>query len=205
MLTEAFAEPRERYDIEMPLDALVSLVSAFNEGIILERLAGIETGHAQLLDWIDGWLERGEGMATAVAARAREQTRARYPDVEGYVERDGVRSSRRSTARGETTVLLVPTWSIVHSRHWKMQMPYLARHCRVVTFDGRGNGRSDRPRTPAAYDEGEFAADALAVLDATETERAIVVSLVGAQRGLLRARAHRARRGPVRDRAGLSR
>jgi pimeloyl-ACP methyl ester carboxylesterase len=33
----------------------------------------------------------------------------------------------------------------MRSRHWKMQIPYLARHCRVLTFDGRGNGRSDRP------------------------------------------------------------
>ena len=48
-----------------------------------------------------------------------------------------------------------------------MQIPYLARHCRVVTFDGRGNGRSDRPHEPAAYAEAEFAADALAVMDAT--------------------------------------
>ena len=46
---------------------------------------------------------------------------------------------------GEPTVLLLPTWSIIHSRHWKAQIPYLARHARVVTFDGRGNGRSDRP------------------------------------------------------------
>ena len=38
---------------------------------------------------------------------------------------------------------------------------------RVITFDGRGNGRSDRPTDPAAYGEAEFAADALAVLDAT--------------------------------------
>jgi AcrR family transcriptional regulator len=60
VLTEAFAEPRERYEIEMPLDALVSLVITFNEGIILERLSGIENGHAELLAWIDGWLERKE-------------------------------------------------------------------------------------------------------------------------------------------------
>src|SRR4030095_11094906 len=49
---------------------------------------------------------------------------------------------------------------------WKMQIPYLARHCRVLTFDGRGNGRSDRPAQPEAYAESEFAADALAVLGA---------------------------------------
>jgi len=86
-------------------------------------------------------------------------------------------------------VLLLPTWSIIHSRHWKMQIPYLARHCRVVTFDGRGNGRSDRPA--AGYEESEFAADALAVMDATETERAMIVSLsVGAQRALILAAEH---------------
>ena len=60
VLREAFAEPRERYGIEMPLEALVSLVITFNEGIILERLSGIENGHAELLAWIDGWLERKE-------------------------------------------------------------------------------------------------------------------------------------------------
>jgi AcrR family transcriptional regulator len=58
VLMEAFAEPRERYGIEMPLDALVSLVMTFNEGIILERLAGVEAGHGELLEWIDGWLSR---------------------------------------------------------------------------------------------------------------------------------------------------
>jgi AcrR family transcriptional regulator len=56
VLTEALAEPRERYGIAMPLGALVSLVITFNEGIMHERLSGIETGHAELLEWIDGWL-----------------------------------------------------------------------------------------------------------------------------------------------------
>ena len=60
VLTEALAEPRERYGIEMPLDALVSLVITFNEGIILERLSGVEAGQAALLEWIDGWLMRSE-------------------------------------------------------------------------------------------------------------------------------------------------
>jgi AcrR family transcriptional regulator len=60
VLMDAFAGPRERYGIEMPLDALVSLVMTFNEGIILERLSGIENGHTELLEWIDGWLEQRE-------------------------------------------------------------------------------------------------------------------------------------------------
>ena len=56
VLTEALAEPHRELGIPLPLDALVSLVMTFNLGIIVERLGGIETGHADLLDWIDGWL-----------------------------------------------------------------------------------------------------------------------------------------------------
>ena len=59
----------------------------------------------------------------------------------------------------------------------------------MLTFDGRGNGRSDRPAT--GYGEAEFAADALAVMDATATKRAVIVSLsVGAQRALILAAGH---------------
>jgi pimeloyl-ACP methyl ester carboxylesterase/predicted glycosyltransferase len=112
--------------------------------------------------------------------------RACQPVSDGYVERDGVKLHYEVYGTGEPTVFLLPTWSIIHSRHWKMQIPYLARHCRVLTFDGRGNGRSDRPA--AGYDEREFAADALAVMDATGTGRAVIVSLsLGAQRALLLA------------------
>src|SRR5271170_2266012 len=93
-----------------------------------------------------------------------EQSRARYPDSSGYIKRDGVRLYYEVYGSGEPTVLLLPTWSIIHLRHWKMQIPYLARHCRVLTFDGRGNGRSDRP---------------------------VIVSLsVGAQRALILAAEH---------------
>jgi TetR/AcrR family transcriptional regulator len=56
VLRDALAEPLERYELPIPLDALVALVVTFNEGIILERLSGIETGHAELLAWIDAWL-----------------------------------------------------------------------------------------------------------------------------------------------------
>ena len=120
-----------------------------------------------------------------------EQTRARYPDEDGYVERDGVRIFYEVYGAGEPTVLLLPTWSIIHSRHWKAQIPYLARHARVVTFDGRGNGRSDRPSAVEAYAEREFAADALAVMDATGTDRAVLVGLsAGVLWGTLLAAEH---------------
>jgi AcrR family transcriptional regulator len=58
VLVEAFAPLREELGLDLPPEALVTLVYTFNEGIMLERLSGIETGHRELLDWIDGWLER---------------------------------------------------------------------------------------------------------------------------------------------------
>ncbi len=127
----------------------------------------------------------------ATVARAVDQTRARYPDREGFIERDGVRVFYEVYGEGERTVFLLPTWSIIHSRFWKAQIPYLSRHFRVLTFDGRGNGKSDRPAEPEAYVEQEFADDALAVMDATSTDGAVLVSLSrGAERSLLLAAGH---------------
>ena len=120
-----------------------------------------------------------------------EQTRARYPDAEGFVERDGVRVFYEVYGNGEPTVFFLPTWSIVHSRHWKMQIPYFARHFRVLTFDGRGNGKADRPSGIAAYIEREFAEDSLAVMDATGTESAVLVGFsCGALWGTMLAADH---------------
>jgi pimeloyl-ACP methyl ester carboxylesterase/predicted glycosyltransferase len=104
--------------------------------------------------------------------------RARRPDRRGVVERDGVRVAYEVHGDGNTpTVLLAPAWSIVHSRIWKAQVPYLARSFRVVTLDGRGNGRSDRPAGAEAYVDDEFADDIVAVMDATGTDRATLVAL----------------------------
>jgi pimeloyl-ACP methyl ester carboxylesterase len=117
--------------------------------------------------------------------------RAREPDAEGYVDRGGTKLHYEVFGDRSPTLLLLPTWSIVHARQWRFQISYLAHHYRVVTFDPRGNGRSDRPTEPEAYAEREFAADALAVMDATRTARAIVVGFsMGAQRGLLLAADH---------------
>jgi AcrR family transcriptional regulator len=58
VLAEALEQPRRQLGIGLPLEALVSLVMTFNLGIIVERLGGIDTGHRELLDWIDQWISR---------------------------------------------------------------------------------------------------------------------------------------------------
>ena len=121
-----------------------------------------------------------------------EQSRARYPDAEGYASReDGTRIFYEVYGAGDRTTVFVPPWAIVHSRLWKAQIPYFARRARVIAFDPRGNGRSDRPADVSLYSEDENAADIGAVLDATGTDRATIVTMSrGCQRSLLFAAEH---------------
>ncbi|HWN21488.1 MAG TPA: alpha/beta fold hydrolase [Gaiellaceae bacterium] len=113
----------------------------------------------------------------SVAAPAREQSRARYPDEEGFVERDGVRVFYEVYGDAPTTFLLFPTSPISHSRLWKGQIPYLSRSFRVIVFDPRGNGKSDRPDDAEAYSYWEVMKDGRAVLEATGTETALLGGL----------------------------
>jgi pimeloyl-ACP methyl ester carboxylesterase len=103
--------------------------------------------------------------------------RAREPDDTGCVERDGVKVPYEVFGSGEPTIALLTSWVIVHARQWKAQVPYLARHFRVVTVEGRGNGAADRPVDPAAYADREYVEDAVAVLDALGVDRAVVAGL----------------------------
>jgi pimeloyl-ACP methyl ester carboxylesterase len=105
--------------------------------------------------------------------------RARYPDSDGVVVRDGVEIRYERYGDGWPAILLLPAWSLVHSRQWKMQVPYLARHFTVVCFDGRGSGGSSRPADPSDYSDAAFALDALAVMDAAGVGRAVLVSVSG--------------------------
>ena len=100
---------------------------------------------------------------------------ARRPDRTGVAVRDGIELAW--SAYGETgpAVVLLPTWSIIDSRFWKAQVGYLARHFRVVRFDGRGTGASSRPRLATAYTDECFAEDAVAVMDAVGFDRAVLV------------------------------
>jgi len=117
--------------------------------------------------------------------------RACEPSRDGFVERQGVKIHYEVYGDGRPTILLMPTWTIIHKRFWKMQLGYLSRHHRVVSFDGRGGGRSDRPSGVDAYVVDEYVGDTLAVLDATGTERAILVaSSCGALWGTIVAADH---------------
>ena len=111
--------------------------------------------------------------------------RARHPDTEGFIERGGVKVGYEVFGAGEPAILLLTSWAIVHARQWKAQVPYLARHFQVITVEGRGNGRADRPGTAEAYRDREYVDDAIAVLDATGVDRAVVVGLsVGGRHAL---------------------
>jgi pimeloyl-ACP methyl ester carboxylesterase/UDP:flavonoid glycosyltransferase YjiC (YdhE family) len=103
--------------------------------------------------------------------------RAREPDESGYAVNDGIRIFYEVFGTGSPAILLLPTLPIVSSRHWKAQVPYLARRHRVVTFDPRGNGRSDRPAGEAAYDDDAYVSDVAAVLAATGTDAAVFGAL----------------------------
>ena len=101
--------------------------------------------------------------------------RARYPDREGYVESQGIKIFWEEFGDGPQTLLFLPTAHITHSRCYKGQVPYLSRYFRVITFDPPGNGKSDRPLT--GYDYDTWTKHALAVMDATGTERASIHGL----------------------------
>jgi pimeloyl-ACP methyl ester carboxylesterase/predicted glycosyltransferase len=102
--------------------------------------------------------------------------RARQPDRADVVERDGVEVAYEVFGREEPALLLIPSAPITHARSWKGLVPCLSRHYTVVTVDGRGNGRSDRPAGRGAYGPDEVVADQLAVLDVVGLSRVVVVA-----------------------------
>jgi 3-oxoadipate enol-lactonase len=83
-----------------------------------------------------------------------------------------------STGAGEAPVLLVMGLGMTATGWWRT-VPVLAERLRVLSFDNRGVGRSDRP--PGPYTVAQMADDAMAVLDAAGERSAHVygVSLGG--------------------------
>lgn len=103
--------------------------------------------------------------------------RARLPASDGFVDRDGVKIFYEVYGDGPETMVFLPPWSIVHGRIYKAQVPYFSECFRCITFDPRGNGKSDRPREASAYTLANFIGDALAVMDATNAGKSILVGL----------------------------
>lgn len=103
--------------------------------------------------------------------------RAKLPSHEGYFERDGVKIHYEVYGDGAQTIVFPPAWSIVHARVYKAQLPYFSERFRCVTYDPRGNGKSDKPDEVAAYSLANYVGDVLAVMDATKTDKAILVGL----------------------------
>jgi pimeloyl-ACP methyl ester carboxylesterase len=97
--------------------------------------------------------------------------------TDGVLVRDGFGVGYAVYGGGDVTVCLVMPDTIVHARAWKAQVPFLARHFRVVTVDPRGNGRSDRPTSPEQFALTELEADAWAVLDHVGAGAVVLVGL----------------------------
>jgi pimeloyl-ACP methyl ester carboxylesterase/predicted glycosyltransferase len=115
--------------------------------------------------------------------------RALEPDHQGRADAGGVAIGYEVFGSGPRTIVFAPAWAISNSRMWKAQVPWFAQRYRVITFDARGTRRSERPGDPALY--GHDVRDAIAVLDATDTERALFVGLsLGAATALFTAALH---------------
>jgi pimeloyl-ACP methyl ester carboxylesterase/predicted glycosyltransferase len=99
------------------------------------------------------------------------------PVREGTIERDGVRSWYAVWGEAGPWIAFAPIFQITHTQMLKATVPYLSRHFRVVTMDGRGNGRSDRPQGQEAYSFEHYYRDFLAVLDAAGADRVAVIGI----------------------------
>jgi AcrR family transcriptional regulator len=63
VLHQAFTEGLAELGVEpatLSADVAVPLVATFNQGVILERLSGVDSGHDALLGWIDNWISERE-------------------------------------------------------------------------------------------------------------------------------------------------
>jgi len=116
------------------------------------------------------------------------------PAHEGFIDRDGVKIWYAVWGDSGPWIAFAPPLQIVHSQMLKGTVPYLSQHFRVITTDGRGNGRSDRPTGQAAYSFDHFYADFVAVLDAVSVERTALVGISSGAMTVLRLAAEQPQR-----------
>ncbi|MEO8057062.1 MAG: alpha/beta fold hydrolase [Burkholderiales bacterium] len=116
------------------------------------------------------------------------------PAFEGFVDRDGVKLWYAVWGDSGPWLAFAPPFQIVHAQMLKAVVPYLSHHFRVITTDGRGNGRSDRPQGQGAYDFEHYYADFVAVLDAAGADRCALVGISAAAMTVLRLAAEQPQR-----------
>jgi pimeloyl-ACP methyl ester carboxylesterase len=75
-----------------------------------------------------------------------------------------------------TPVLFIHEFAGDH-RSWEPQVRALSRRYRCVTYNARGYPPSDVPAEPSSYSQARAVADAVAVLDALEIDRAHIVGI----------------------------
>lgn len=86
------------------------------------------------------------------------------------VQANGIELYYEIRGEGKPLVLIsglgYPLWQ------WHRMVPYLAEYFKVITFDNRGVGQSDKPSGP--YTAQMLAADTVGLLDALGIEKAII-------------------------------
>lgn len=71
-MRQAVSRALARYKLDsgpFSTDEWITLIVTMNEGVILERLTGVDQGHAALLDGIDRWLSSLEASAVETETR----------------------------------------------------------------------------------------------------------------------------------------
>jgi len=90
-----------------------------------------------------------------------------------FAERDGTRLYWEEAGSGDPVLLIMGLG--MNATGWWRTIPVLAERFRVLAFDNRGVGRSDRP--PGPYSVPQLADDAVAVLEAAGEPRAHVYGI----------------------------
>ena len=132
--------------------------------------------------------------AGVVPASDRLPFQTVQPVQERIVERDGVKLHAAQWGSSGPWIAFAQPFQIVHSQWLKGVVPYLSQHFRVLTMDGRGNGRSDRPQGQQHYSLDHFHDDFVAVLDAFEIDHVALVGLSAAAMIVLRVAAEQPQR-----------
>jgi len=118
-----------------------------------------------------------------------------------YVESDGVTIAYQAIGERGLDILFLPGWISQIEQLWESAaitrfMQRLASFARLIMFDARGTGLSERVRD--SYSLEQEARDAIAVLDATGSERAALFTYgQGGLLGVRLAAEHRERVGAL--------